>query len=121
MPWGKRPRLSVEAREARRQQRREQVAPIFAYLDRRGITRAWLSRALGISDARIWNYERGLNQPPDWFWPKTLEALEYPSELSRVYHEQQHAQRLASKALASVRGPPHPLRSPPPARTSQEM
>lgn len=72
------PRVSDEIKA----QRQDQLAPIFAYLDRRGITRAWLARTLSISQARLWNYENGMNTPPVWFVERAIEALDRPGDLA---------------------------------------
>lgn len=57
------------------EQRKQALRPLFAYLDRWGITRSWLARQLHMPRARVWSYEHGKVNPPAGFVEDACRAL----------------------------------------------
>lgn len=78
-----------------RARRIEEQRRLFDFLRDRGIKRAWLAQRLGISHGRLYNYERGLNRPPEWFLPRSAEALGIPVSLLRPNGVRSHSSGVA--------------------------
>ncbi len=60
---------------ADRQARINALAPLFEYMNSRGMKRSWLAKQLGISPTRLGYYERGINRPPAWLMQRACEIV----------------------------------------------
>ncbi len=59
-------------------------APLFRYLDERGIQQLWLADQLGISKGHLTNIKAGRKPVPDWMPAQVSRVLDVPS--SALFH-----------------------------------
>ena len=68
-----------------RRRRRQMVAPLFAYLDDRGVRRTWLAERLGISKQRLYLIELGERPIPEGFLERGYRELGVPAALAERF------------------------------------